>query len=62
VSEEEHDESEAIRDELRELLVECQKMNATREASSPFLAMFQAMGMNPGVYRLRFVLSSRRTN
>jgi hypothetical protein len=50
-SEEGNGESEAIRDELRELLVECQKMSATRETSSPFMAMFQAMGMGSGMQR-----------
>jgi hypothetical protein len=43
-SEEDEEGRETIRDELRELLVECQKMTATRESTSPFVAMFQAMG------------------
>jgi hypothetical protein len=51
-SSDESNEDDPIRDELRELLAECQKMNATREAASPFLAMLGQMGISPGEHPL----------
>jgi hypothetical protein len=42
-------EGDSMRDELRQLLMECQHMNATREtAPSPLLAMLGQMGISSG--------------